>query len=82
MTVLTYMSQYLRPRFNVYLGHDYWVDDDEKIEMMEGIEYLCANFQCEELTELNEKLTTMDITEQPVHVSKEVRRIKRNIIIP
>jgi len=57
-------------------SHDYWVDDDKKIAMMEDIEFLCANYKGDRLTGLNERLSKMEIHEQPDYVVREVKREK------
>ena len=41
---------------NFYLAHDYWVEEDDKLEMMENIEYLCSQYKSDKLSSLNEQL--------------------------
>ena len=61
------------------LAHDYWVEEDDKLEMMENIEYLCSQYKSDKLSTLNEQLAKMEIHEQPAYVTRETKRLKEEI---
>jgi len=60
-------------------SHDYWVEEDDKLEMMENIEYLCSQYKSDKLSTLNEQLAKMEIHEQPAYVTRETKRLKEEI---